>query len=104
MARQVDVAYHYESFNGNIPPRTAPDPDRCLLLGMNEGSGQFPDAEFSLDHRAVIGKRDRQMSKPWKLSQTEDQDRDYFYYEGLGGAGQYVYIVEDAVWDKHPEF
>jgi hypothetical protein len=58
-----------------------------------------------------------QMTGFWELSQVstprgddwynnprirDDQGPGYkFYSDGSSGAGQYVYIVEDSIWDTH---
>jgi subtilisin family serine protease len=116
----VDYVYHYEVFNRNVMNGVlVQDP-----VVEKQADPEPLAHQRSLDHKAAIDKRDRQRSMYWELSQIStpnrgdwygDQriripgqspngDRYNYYYDGSSGEGQYVYLVEDAIWENHPEF
>jgi subtilisin family serine protease len=120
---QVRDVYFYEEFN-----RKAVDPDAgeddLVPVPENEAGAEQLSTEYRMGNRTAIDKRDRQRSRYWELSQistpnkgdwygdqrirvpgqSASRDRYDYYYDGSSGEGQYVYLVEDAIWDNHPEF
>ncbi|KAK4040087.1 pectate lyase superfamily protein-domain-containing protein [Parachaetomium inaequale] len=74
--------------------------------------------DFVLSNKSIIAKRDEESTDFWELSQISAPNGadwygnqrirhpatntySYFYHES-SGAGQYVYVVEDGIWDTHP--
>jgi hypothetical protein len=111
----VAVAYHYETWQRNNPipeePREVPEETR------EEGDALVCE-NFVLSSRTVIAKREEESGPFWELSQISTpkgvdwyQDQrirhpatitySYYHHES-SGAGQYVYVVEDGIWDTHP--
>jgi hypothetical protein len=83
------------------------------------------EEDLSLHNRTVISKRDQQTTSFWELSQistpregfdwykderirghdrnTNGVGYNYFYHES-SGEGQYIYVVENGIWENHPVF
>ena len=111
---EVALAYYYEdSRRGDYAPLQPP------------GDGLHPNLVDLGSH--TINKRAKSSSDFWELSQVSTPNTtnwyldgrardiavtssgfllvDYVYsYHESAGEGQYVYLLEEGIWDRHPEF
>ena len=110
---EVDFAYYYEDYLlfGEAPPEPpendpAPGSSDLGFQTINKRANS-PSVFWELSQistpKGVDWYRDFRIRDPDVSSPDAAVDYVYYYHESAG-EGQYVYIVEDGIWDKHPEF